>query len=801
MKLLSLSPPRVSHEDLFLERYGQLRQRALALTGHDLGLAEDLLHDAFIQFTLGRPPLDQVADLDAYLGGMLRHMHASHVRRAARRGVTATPLDELEFLAGDLGSLAAAEAREALALLCRYACLRKSSSKAGSILILRFLLGYFPSEIASIARLSARAVDEWLRLARREARVFRDDPSKLTFLTQSSSGDPAFAAQVSLAPASAPDELLRSLRAAVFQAREGGCVSASALQREYRPPIANSAVPTTRLAHLVSCPACLERVNALLGLGSLSGRFPDDSGPSGGRARGEAQRRERRRRNAVEHRPEELSIAVNGLELARCTVAQQVTRQSLAVNLNEPMAFVEVFSLDGTRLLFTPIDPYPSGAIEQSARIDLSENRRLDVIVRFSAPWPSLDLVYRDPHWTPISVTDHDEEAAAEVKEEATPRSWPSRRPLGILARLAGRLTGGTRLALATAVILLVLTALFGGAPAVWAAVRDFGQQVLRALGIQRTVELPSRSLPLLAPTATPVVPGLSPMGTAVTVATPSLVSLEVHVLQHLDHIGALLGQEALVSRQAGRVVVQAYGADPQRRREIVRAVRGARDDGRLIVLLEPHARSRTAVEAPLAESARALAASASTFPVQPDVERLLIDTGVVEASTSDAAALPREARTVAVRVLDEARAVLLNVGVLRDVALRFTPEEIAQLNDEARRSWLVMGHAHARDIERAAVTLQRSLAPWLRERAGRAADASDLNTNLPQGSPDAATVSRLFGLATAIDEGVREAFAARPERPPMLRLTTAEFAATLTEIQAVARAIQASDPATTSVK
>jgi DNA-directed RNA polymerase specialized sigma24 family protein len=90
VKLLSLSPHRVSDEDPFLERYGQLRQRALALTGHDHGLAEDRLHDAFIQFTLGRPTLDHVADLETYLGGVMRHMHASHVRRAARRGVTAT---------------------------------------------------------------------------------------------------------------------------------------------------------------------------------------------------------------------------------------------------------------------------------------------------------------------------------------------------------------------------------------------------------------------------------------------------------------------------------------------------------------------------------------------------------------------------------------------------------------------------------------------------------------------------------------------------------------------------------------
>lgn len=40
------------HADLFLERYERLRARALQLTERDYERAEDLLHDAFIQFTL-----------------------------------------------------------------------------------------------------------------------------------------------------------------------------------------------------------------------------------------------------------------------------------------------------------------------------------------------------------------------------------------------------------------------------------------------------------------------------------------------------------------------------------------------------------------------------------------------------------------------------------------------------------------------------------------------------------------------------------------------------------------------------
>ncbi|HLA12342.1 MAG TPA: hypothetical protein VJ023_17280 [Pyrinomonadaceae bacterium] len=48
-------PATSSHEDLFIERYQRLLAWSLKLTAHDRQLAEDLLHDAYVQFTLNRP--------------------------------------------------------------------------------------------------------------------------------------------------------------------------------------------------------------------------------------------------------------------------------------------------------------------------------------------------------------------------------------------------------------------------------------------------------------------------------------------------------------------------------------------------------------------------------------------------------------------------------------------------------------------------------------------------------------------------------------------------------------------------
>src|ERR671927_1558041 len=168
-----------THEEVFLARYGPLRAWALRLTGGDAGRAEVLVHGAFVQFTFARPDLARVQNLEGYLYQMLRNLNISQMRRAARR-----PGDEPSVFEYDSAEfvLRAADPRELIRVqddlrqVCHYACLRKESSKAGSVLILRFMHGYYPGEIARVLRSSREAVEERLRAARVEARQFLEDP-------------------------------------------------------------------------------------------------------------------------------------------------------------------------------------------------------------------------------------------------------------------------------------------------------------------------------------------------------------------------------------------------------------------------------------------------------------------------------------------------------------------------------------------------------------------------------------------------------------------------------------------------
>ncbi len=169
----------VSHEDVFIGRYDALVLVALRVTDGDRQEAEDLVHEAFIRFTLVQPPLDQVQHLDAYLSRMLRNMHTSRIRRRQRAAETSLSIldyDTLDIGFRALDARAQLEVREALRAACRYGCARKRSSKAGSVFLLRFFDGYLPSEIATLARLSSAIVDALVFRARKEVKAFVEDP-------------------------------------------------------------------------------------------------------------------------------------------------------------------------------------------------------------------------------------------------------------------------------------------------------------------------------------------------------------------------------------------------------------------------------------------------------------------------------------------------------------------------------------------------------------------------------------------------------------------------------------------------
>ncbi len=373
-----------SHEDIFIQRYRWLMESALRLTSRDQEQAEDLVHDVFIHFTLDRPDLSELS------------------------------ISDYDFIADGLQAVEqrTQQVQDELRRICEYACARKDTSKAGAVLILRFFHGYYPEEIAKVLRGTRPAADKWLQIARSEAKLYLSDPSALSFIGQSAAELPITNSVLTT------EDFVNELRNAIFKSRDEECFTVDQLRELYLAK-ESASIDGRALAHIVSCRRCLDEVNQVLGLPLLSSRYPTrtltpdrhkkdqdggsgSGGASGGTGDGTGRddflsRSRRRKKKVLEHRPQQLRIAVNGFIVGSQDVAAELNKQTVSLKGEEKVGFVEIFSEQEVRLLFSNIEAPPDGPIEHKKRVELSDHRSLELTLDFSESWPNVHVVYHDP--------------------------------------------------------------------------------------------------------------------------------------------------------------------------------------------------------------------------------------------------------------------------------------------------------------------------------------------------------------------------------------------------------------------
>jgi DNA-directed RNA polymerase specialized sigma24 family protein len=447
-----------AHKEIFLRHYQPLLHQALRLTDGSRARAEDLLHDAFIQFVLYRPDLDSIDNLDGYLNRLLLNLFRAQKRKAAQmQGISfnIADYDSVKLGLHAIDVQARWQAQEDLIRICHYACVRKETSRAGSVLILRFFYDYSPSEIAKVTLSPRRAVDDWLRHARREAKSYLEDPERLKFMA----GKQGESYRLKTKPRKSSDDIVCELQDSIQHSCRGACLSEAQLRALYQDSESGQAEKTidcTTLGHIVSCTRCLDRVNQLLGLPPLSARHviskgksdldePDDldKGGTGGAGTGSGpsgafiDRCYEGFRQIVEHRPEELHFSANGVHVGALKVNSELSELQLSIHDQSPVEFIEVFSERGMRLILFSLDPLDQGEgalAEQRARIELSEERTLELIFKIGVSWPSLHVSYYDPLFQEV---DHWEAGADVVTRTA---DLGSERLIARLRRLLHRL-------------------------------------------------------------------------------------------------------------------------------------------------------------------------------------------------------------------------------------------------------------------------------------------------------------------------------------------------------------------------
>lgn len=463
-------------EQLLTSSYGQLFKWAIVLTRGDVVKAQDIVQEFCLYLTLTKPDLSDVANLDGYLYTSLRHIYLSGLARSSReaeRFVNIAEFDSFEFAMANNRPGDSLQRQNDLRRICNYAVWRKESSKSASYFIFHFFHGYSRREVAEVACLPISAIYNKLKTAREEIANFISEPRRLRIVNRESPPQPALSWTLV-----SSIELFKELRDSILLARTSDCLTEEELLSRYR--VTSAPVPCSLLAHIVSCDRCLEVIDRHFRRPTLQDREPLDCLDSSSHdktleAMGSndmdemAMLRSVRRRwgRVFEHRPNTLSIAVNGKIVAFHDVLSEHSTLFARIEHPETAEFIEVFSEQDIRLALLSVgDLPPKGPNVRIQRVNLSDSRWVELTLTFDGLGLNTTVLYSDPALAVDAIEEgvegaisaqvpilNDRASSSEISPSPT-QSWTRR----ILDRLAGAIVPSSALAWALAILVMLGT-------------------------------------------------------------------------------------------------------------------------------------------------------------------------------------------------------------------------------------------------------------------------------------------------------------------------------------------------------
>jgi len=394
----------VDIECLLKARYSQQMAWAQSLTRGDVGKAQDIVQELCLYFTLKRPDLSEVENVEGYLYTCLRHIYLSSLARASREAshfISIVDFDSFDFAMTSKRSGDPLERQNDLRRICNFSIWRKEKSKSASYFILHFFHGYSRQETAELVRLPISAIYNKLKIARLEIKSHLEDSNKLRIANR----EVPPPAPRSWTLLSAPD-LFKELRDAILGARQRKCLHEQQLLAYYaaRQP---EPIPCPLLSHIVSCERCLDLIDRHFQRPGLADREPLDSIGFAGDGPVSKPKDDpeihafkllkRRWKQVYEHRPNTLSIAHNGKIIASHDVVS--SQSTLSARILDPGRdpFIEVFSEQDVRLALLSIeDMPPDGPARLEQSVQLSDSRWLELLVTFDGLGLHSQVTYHD---------------------------------------------------------------------------------------------------------------------------------------------------------------------------------------------------------------------------------------------------------------------------------------------------------------------------------------------------------------------------------------------------------------------
>jgi hypothetical protein len=244
---------------------------------------------------------------------------------------------------------------------------------------------------------------------------------------------------------------------------------------------------------------------------------------------------------------------------------------------------------------------------------------------------------------------------------------------------------------------------------------------------------------------------------------------LEVEALRLLNQVGANLDDQTSVTRTTdGSLRISGLVETAERKAEILRAL--APIANRPAVRIEVE----TVAEAMKRQAQRPVASEVLTLQ-QVEVQQARIP--VYEELRRYLA--PREGQAdeeisrFAARMLGRSRQALSHAGALKQLAGRFSEEDLRSLSPEAREKWLGVIRAHARACEQEVKRLRQELQPiFLPPSADEGAEEAEISNDADL----IRAAGRLFDLMSANDRAVRSAFTISTETGASPSLKSQQF-------------------------
>ena len=280
------------------------------------------------------------------------------------------------------------------------------------------------------------------------------------------------------------------------------------------------------------------------------------------------------------------------------------------------------------------------------------------------------------------------------------------------------------------------------------------------------------------AAAAPPAAPDAQPLTTQQATS-----ELEVDLISRLDQVNAFLGEQLEVTRtRGGALTVQGVVANDARKREILNALGEFRGNPSVRIDVQ------TVAEAQMRQGRRNgpksvedVSAAENEIPMADDTRESLERQGLKDEAQK------KELNALAARLLRRSAQLRSHALALRQIAARFTPEQLAKMDEGARLRWRTLVNGHARNVQNAAAALRSAIGAIITPQSG-----SDDGPAVSRDEDILRAAQKLYELAATADEAVRRSFSVAGKGGSSASVKTAAFWRSLNGAESLAGKILA---------